>query len=513
MRTKFKWALPLLLVVTLNSAAQKAPSARSHVERFSTPEARSIKLEAETTEALLSKGDDPVLLNTRGLARLRLKNFDGASEDLKKALGKDPANAGYWANYGYALWKLGRGAEAIEVERKALSIDPKNYTANYQLGRFLLRAGDPASIAESARLLKNALEIDPRQYEVRFELIAVLRELKDTASALAQLEILEDARPTDPRVKYVTGLLYLDRNNFELAIENLEAALETDPTMYGAWQDLGLAYVRQDKWNSAILAFSELAGRQQNSVEAAYLHALALYNAKRTLEAEREVRRALRVNSGFAEARTLLGIILVSRGDSLPEALDSLTQAVALDPENFDAVFYLGRVNYQVGNYAASEAALSRAVTLKPDSLEARFYLGSVFEKIGEPLKAQIQYGEIVKLDSTSFFGKIGLGAINVKDGKLVEAIAILKAASELKPENFEANWALGRALILAKDFTSAESVLRKAVSLEPGRTDARYQLGIALRRQGKNEEAKKEFALVDKINKEFRQGGGDQER
>lgn len=492
------------------AAVSPSSQPRSHVERFSTPETRAEKIERDAAEKLESDPNNAELLNERALARLRLNKFREAFEDLQKAVRLDAKNADYRANLGYALWKLGRGAEAIEAEREALKINEKNYTANYQLGRFLLRTGDKNLLPEAAERLKKALEIDPRQYEVRFELIAAFRELGDTAAALGQLDILQDARPSDARVKYVAALLFIDRRDFDAAIENFRSAVGKDPNLYGAWQDLGLAYVRLNQWENAGKAFSELARRQQDSVEAAYLHALTLYNTKKIPEAEAETRRALRINPGFADAHTLLGIILASRGgaeSSNREALENLTQAVALAPNNFDARFYLGRVQYLMGNFGSSLENLRRAVQMKPENIEARFFLGTLLEKNGESEKALEQYQAIVERDEKSFYGQVGLGALFVKQGKLAEAVAALRRAVELEETSFEAHWALGRAFILEEKFAEAEAVLKKAVELQPARTDARYQYALALRRLGKTAEAQKEFELVEKLNKEFREG------
>ncbi len=172
------------------------PAPKTHVERFSTPEARAAKIERETSEKLKINPDDAEILNNRALARIRLQRFSDAYADLKRAIELSPKNAEYLANYGYVLWKLGRGNEAIDAEREALKYDEKNYTANYQLGRFLLRTGDKKYLEESAARLRKALEIDPRQYEVRFELLAVYRELGNTALALGQLDILQAALPS-----------------------------------------------------------------------------------------------------------------------------------------------------------------------------------------------------------------------------------------------------------------------------------------------------------------------------
>ena len=503
---KFCLFVVFSVLAALTNAQTPTSVKRSHIERFSTPEARAAKIEIEATEKLKLNPNDAETINNRALARMRLQKYAEALTDLKRAVEINPNNAEYKANYGYVLWKLGRTAEALEAERQALKLEEKNYTANYQLGRFLIRTGDKKLLPEAVEKLKKALEVDPRQYEVRFELIAAFRELGDTASALGQLEILQDAKPSDARVAYVAALLAVDKGDTKYAIERFNDALRKEPNLIGAWQDLGLLYAKLNRWNEAIEAFSELSKLQQNSVEAAYLLALSLYNAKRNAEAETEVRRALRLNGSFAEAHTLLGIILSARGASNNEAVESLTQAVALEPNDFDANFYLGRVQYALRNYADALKPLQTAVRLKPNNIEARFFLGTVLEAIGDSEKALNEYQEIVKLDEKSFFGQVGLGALYFKQGKLGEAVSALNSALTLDKESFEANWALGRALILQEKFAESVPVLQKAVQLQPNRTDARYQLGIALRRLGRTDEAKREFDLVEKLNREFRE-------
>lgn len=485
-------------------AAATAP-ARSHVERFSSPESRAERAEADATAKLSAHPDDAEALNARSLARMRLGRYAEAYEDQRRAVALKPASADYQANLGYALWKLGRAAEAINAEREAVKLDDKNYTGHYQLGRFLLRTGDPKQLPEAATQLRRALEIDPRQYELRFELLAVYRALGDIAQAMSQLDLLQDARPSDPRVIHVSGLLAADRNDIKTAINGFQEAVRRDPTLLGAWQDLGLAYIKLNRWPEALETFAELAKRQPDSVDASYFYALSLFNTGRAEEAEREARRTLRIDAGAAPAHTLLGIILASRGGANAEASESLTQAIALDANNFDAYFYLGRVQYAMKDYASAVKSLREAVKLNPRHKEARFFLGTALEAGGESEAAMTEYEELVRLDPQSAMGQVGLGAMLVKQGKKEDAIAALKRAVSLDSQSFEAHLTLGRAFALAERFSEAADELKTAISLSPARVDAHYQLGLALRRLNRTEEARREFAIVDQLNKEFR--------
>jgi tetratricopeptide (TPR) repeat protein len=481
------------------------PGPRSHVERFSSPQALAARAEAESTAKIKANPSDAEALNSRAYARMGLGRYQEAVEDLRRAVAIDPNRADYHANLGYAFWKTGRRAEALDSERTALKLDDKNFTAHFQLGRFLLLSGDKSQLAEAARHLRRALELDPRRSEIRFDLLTIYRTLNDQPNAIAQLNLLQDARPADPRVTYADALLASDRNDLTAAVRGFRETLRLDPTLHGAWQDLGLAFIKLKRWPDAVETFTELARRQSDSVEAAYFHALSLFNVGRIDEAERESRRALRLDAGAAAAHTLLGIILASRGGADAEASDVLSQAIALDPNSFDAHFYLGRVQYAMSDFAAAAKSLRAAVSLNQRHSEARFFLGTSLESAGESDAAFAEYQKLVEMDQRSAIGQVGLGALQVKQGKIDEAIATLKRAIALDAKIFEAHWALGRALALNERFPEAIESLRVAVTLLPERADAHYQLGLALRRAGRVEEARAEFATVERLNAEFR--------
>jgi tetratricopeptide (TPR) repeat protein len=503
-----KFITVFLLAIFIPCAAlAKAQNAatRSHVERFSTPKDRAERDEAETSAKLKSNPDNDEALSLRANARMRLGRYNEAFEDIRRAAQLKPANAEYQASLGYALYKLGRPKEAVETERAALKLDEKNFTANFQLGRFLLLSGEAKVLNEAAGLFRRALEIDPRRSEVRFDLLTTYRLLGDLPNAIAQLNLLQDARPSDARVTYADGLLASDRGDLKAATNSFQQALAKDPNLFGAWQDLGMAFIKQNQWQQAAEAFAELAKRRSDSVEAVYFYALSLYNTGRSAEAEREARRALRIDAGAAAAHTLLGIILAARGGADHEAIESLTQATALDANSFDAQFYLGRVQYATKDYPSAIKSFRAAAKLNPRNAESRFFLGTVLEANGDADEAFLEYQELVNLAPDSAQGQTGLGALLVKQGKLDEAIIALQKATALDAKIFEAHWALGRAFMLKENYAEAIKALREAVALLPDRADAHFQLGQAYQRSGRREEAAREFETVKKINEEFR--------
>src|SRR5205807_3613184 len=101
-------------------ASSSVATQKSHVERFSTPEMRAEKVEAETTAKLTTNPKDSEALNLRALARMRFGRYQEAAEDLRRAVSLNPKIAVYQANLGFVLWKLNHFEESIAAERAAL---------------------------------------------------------------------------------------------------------------------------------------------------------------------------------------------------------------------------------------------------------------------------------------------------------------------------------------------------------------------------------------------------------
>src|ERR1700674_325795 len=192
-----RFCLPQYIVIWLGcgvcalgqTQSPSAPSSgRSHVERLSSAEARAGRAELDASAKLNANPNDVEALNARAYAHMNLGRYKEAYEDLRRAVGLKPTNAEYQAALGYTLWKIGRHAEAVETERAAVKLDEKNFTAHYQLGRFLLfTAGSTKpQLTDAAAHLRRALELDPRRSEVRFDLLTAYRSLGDSAQAFAQ---------------------------------------------------------------------------------------------------------------------------------------------------------------------------------------------------------------------------------------------------------------------------------------------------------------------------------------
>jgi tetratricopeptide (TPR) repeat protein len=501
---------PLLLaLIAPLCALSQATGERelSHQERFA-PAARTLeKAESELTAKLAGDPKDASLLSSRGLLRLQMNKGPESIADLRLATEIAPANTQLHINLAYGLLLHQKMEESIAEARKALALEDKSYAAHALLGRALFASGGDSK--ETIEHLQRSLDLYPDQIDLRFELVNALRTMKDFPAAGVQLRILKDQLPPgDARLEYAQGLLTADLGYPEAAAASFRRALQSNPNSLTVRQDFGAALVRMGKWSEAATVLGPLAQARPNSPLVAYLNALALQNSQHAKEAETEARRALALDSHSADAHTLLGIVLSSQS-RFDEAISELSRAVEIAPNSFDAELYLGRSLYARSDTAGAAAALQKAVSLRLEDTEARFFLGTILEVAGDQDGAAKQYQELQRISPNDPRGYLGLGGILGKTGKNEEALIQLRKARELDPANFESNIALGR--LLAKTGNLEESIrsLQAAAKQSPQSPEVHYQLALSLQRAGRKAEAAKEFAEVDRLNRERRGAAG----
>jgi tetratricopeptide (TPR) repeat protein len=119
-------------------------------------------------KALELKPDDAAYHNNYGLALARTGKYAEAQAELAKAAELDRPNAGrYFFNLGAILVNTGKGDEAYEAFKRAVDADPKYAPAHYQIGVYLLSKaavsadGKVTPVPGTVEAFQRYLELDP----------------------------------------------------------------------------------------------------------------------------------------------------------------------------------------------------------------------------------------------------------------------------------------------------------------------------------------------------------------
>lgn len=163
---------------------------------------------------------------------------------------------------------------------------------------------------------------------------------------------------------------------------------------------------------------------------------------------------------------------------------------LAVEPDHFAALHYLGLVSSQQGKFEEAEALLRRAVTVDPGSAEALTNLGVALTRPGRYDDAIGVYQKALALDPSNVEAHNNLGATLQALGRFDEAAAEFAEALRLRPGNAGPHNNLGMALASLGRTEEAVAEYAKAIAINPRYTEAQDNLGNALVALGRYHEA-----------------------
>ncbi len=205
--------------------------------------------------------------------------------------------------------------------------------------------------------------------------------------------------------------------------------------------------------------------------------------------AEEYYRKALRLRSDFAEARSNLGWALFQQGRR-EEGIATMHEAIRNDPTLASAHNNLGWALYKEGRHAEAAKELQRAIQCRPDFALARNNLGLALAALGDMDQAISQYREAIRLQPGFAEAHYNLGSACRQLDRPDQAIAAYRRVIQLKPNHTEARNDLGWLLHKQGKREEAEAVLRSAVKTSPDAVGTMNNLAAVQMEEGKFDEA-----------------------
>ncbi len=161
------------------------------------------------------------------------------------------------------------------------------------------------------------------------------------------------------------------------------------------------------------------------------------------------------------------------RGGQVEEAQAEFRKALALDPNNADALLNLGSLARLHGNTAEAERYVEQALRVNPNSAAALAELAELKRERGEVDESIRLYGEALALDDSHPAVYLGLGDSLQRAGQYPEAEAAFQRVLELDPDSFEARYNLGVTYGQQQRFDEAARNYETALALRPDHSHA----------------------------------------
>jgi predicted TPR repeat methyltransferase len=178
------------------------------------------------------------------------------------------------------------------------------------------------------------------------------------------------------------------------------------------------------------------------------------------------------------------------RDGRYPEAAAIYQQILGVDPDNVDALHFLGVAELQAGRAADALAHLDRALALAPDHPDALSNRGNVHRTLRNLDAAEADYRRALALrpDDANTLGN--LGTVLRARGDLPGAVAVYRSVLAQRPDHATAWQNLAAALDGLGQRSEAVAAYREAARLSPESADLFRDLGVALYLDGHLQEA-----------------------
>jgi tetratricopeptide (TPR) repeat protein len=210
---------------------------------------------------------------------------------------------------------------------------------------------------------------------------------------------------------------------------------------------LGVMSARQTAvWHDSQSLWSYVAAHDSNSVIAQTALGTIELQAGRFDVAEARYRRAISIDSTYAEAHDNLGVAL-SRQGRFAEATQHYRTALALAPSKRETHNNLGIADARLGRYDEAIAEYSEAVELDPDYADAQTNWGNVLLRLGRLDDAVVHYQAALRVQPRNADAQLNWGVALAQAGRLPEAVEHFRLALAANPAHAEARAYLDKAL------------------------------------------------------------------
>lgn len=196
-------------------------------------------------------------------------------------------------------------------------------------------------------------------------------------------------------------------------------------------------------------------------------------------EAEEIYRQVLRHDPQNTDALHFLGVLKHQQGDN-DAAVEMLEASVRSDGNVAAAHHNLGLVLARLNRHDAAIGAHRRALELEPNHAEAWNNLGASLRAIGEVDAAHAACSKAVEINPKFAQAYSHLGAVLSDQNRLDEAIACWRKAIALEPKLSEAHRNCAAALIRQEKYAEALAHAEKAYQLDSRSPEARKNLAAA---------------------------------
>jgi Flp pilus assembly protein TadD len=258
------------------------------------------------------------------------------------------------------------------------------------------------------------------------------------------------------------------------------------------------------KFAQAEAMLRPLIAADPKAAEPRYLLAYALLREDKPADSLKEYTSAAALRTPTAvELRSVaLDYVLLK---ALPEADRWMSRSLAMDGNDAETWYTMGRLRYTEGRYGDAVMCFQKTLALNPRSVKGEDNLGLAYEGLNRNDDAVRAYRMAIEWQkddpAPSEQPLLNLAILLQHRNQAQEAQQLLEQAAKIAPKEPRIHENLGQVYLHTDRAADAVKEFATAVRLAPQNSRYHYLLGQAYRRSGDDAQAKQEFARSAALN------------
>jgi tetratricopeptide (TPR) repeat protein len=312
------------------------------------------------------------------------------------------------------------------------------------------------------KVYEQVVELDPRSAEAHSDLGLALYMLGTYPRAITELQKALELKPHLDRTQVLLALSYFNTGEFDRAIPLLQKAYQTmqdDPVVAA---HLGLAYLRREKDDEALVVLSHWVELEPTSADALYFKGKA----------------------------------------AMYVASNSFSQLTKAAPDSYRMLQLRAEMLRQQSLTPAAINEYKKAIAQKPDAAGLHYALGTLYREGGRLDEALAEFQEELKISPNDAMTDFLIGDIHLQRTELDDAQQYLLHSLSAQPGLIEAKLDLAKTYSAQGKVDEAVKLLGTVVASHPNDQDAHYLLFGLYKERGQAAEARKELQIFQELKR-----------
>jgi tetratricopeptide (TPR) repeat protein len=333
--------------------------------------------------------------------------------------------------------------------------------------------------------------------------------------------------------------VYIQQDNWDKAIEQLQQAVQLYPQDAEAHYFLGEGYATRGEWALMVQEFDNslaVGPKFEPQIKSArekywvtnFNSGVNKVNASDIPGAIKQFKACLVIDPKRAEAYHNLGVTYI-RADSMGQAIEAYQQLLEHQPNDSETIHALARLYFQQKEYQKVIDVEQKAQAINADDPESVANIAMAYDYLGEKEKAIAEYQNALAKNPTDKDLLFNLARLQYLNSEYDKAIELFQRVIAANPEDYDSNVNVGMSYLQMADglrkklveldhngqkvpedevakmksfYKSAIPFLEKATQLKPDEVNVWNNLGVAYVNAGDHEKGKIAFDKAEQLRK-----------